>query len=159
MGIIVSSFVGCGREYFKNVYGSKIKIFDATELEPSIEDEENFDALIEDFYKKVMDEVPKHDIVFITSRKKIRKIFDNFNIDYDLFYPSKERRGEFIENLVRKRVSPKHIRLVDLNFDKMVDEIDDEEAENCYKHKMQNAGEFIGNQGVIMQYVNSLQNQ
>jgi L-lysine 2,3-aminomutase len=41
----------------------------------------------------------------------------------------------------------------------MVDEIDDEEAENCYKHKMQNAGEFIGNQGVIMQYVNSLQNQ
>ena len=29
MGIIVSSFIGCGREYFKNTYGDKIKIFDA----------------------------------------------------------------------------------------------------------------------------------
>ena len=27
MGIIISCFVGCGREYFKNTYGNKIKIF------------------------------------------------------------------------------------------------------------------------------------
>jgi hypothetical protein len=29
MGIIISSFIGCGREYLKNTYGDKVKIFDA----------------------------------------------------------------------------------------------------------------------------------
>ena len=34
MGIIISSFIGCGREYFKNTYGKKAKIFDAVEKIP-----------------------------------------------------------------------------------------------------------------------------
>ena len=29
MGIIISSFIGCGREYLKNTHGKKAKIFDA----------------------------------------------------------------------------------------------------------------------------------
>ena len=29
MGIIVSCFTGCGREFLKETYGDKIKIFDA----------------------------------------------------------------------------------------------------------------------------------
>ena len=42
------------------------------------------------------------------------------------------------------------------NFEKWVDEIDDDESPNCYKHKLNNQGEFIGNEPAIMQYINSV---
>jgi hypothetical protein len=48
---------------------------------------------------------------------------------------------------------------LDKNFDKWVQEIDDDEAPNCYKHKLSNMGEFIGNSPIIMQYIDSLKNQ
>lgn len=148
MGIILSSFTGCGREFLKNTYGDKVKIFDAVETGLSEQDEEFFDL--------VMGQVDSHDIVFIPSSEGVRNLFNENNVDYDVFYPSKERRGEFIENQVRKRSNPKNIQNLDKNFDKWVQEIDDDESSNCYKHKLSNMGEFIGNNPIIMQYINSL---
>ena len=70
-----------------------------------------------------------------------------------------ERRKEFIENQVRKRVKPKYIQALDKDFAKWVKEIDDDEFENCYKHKLSHFGEFIGNSPIIMQYIDNLKNQ
>lgn len=148
MGIILSSFTGCGREFLKNTYGDKVKIFDAVETNLSEQDEEFFDL--------IMSQVDDNDIVFIPSSEGVRQIFNERNVDYDVFYPSKERRGEFIENQVRKRSNPKIIQNLDKNFDKWVQEIDDDESPNCYKHKLSNMGEFIGNSPIIMQYIDSL---
>lgn len=156
MGIILSSFIGCGREYVKNTHGNKVKIFDAVE---NVEIDENDNDSIESYFNTVMDSVDDNDIVFIGSSDKIRNVFNEHKIDYDVFYPSKERRGEFIENLVRKRTRPNIIRDVDKNFEDWVQGIDEDESLNCYKHKLQNQGEFIGNNAVIMQYINSLQPQ
>lgn len=156
MGILISSFIGCGREYLKNTYGNKIKIFDAVD---NIELNENDKESVESYFNKVMDYVNDNDIVFIGSSENIRLAFNEHNIDYDVFYPSKERRGEFIENLVRKRVKPNIIREVDKDFEKLIQEIDDDESPNCYKHKLQNQGEFIGNNTSLMQYINSLHQQ
>jgi hypothetical protein len=151
MGIILSSFRGCGREFLKNTHGDKIKIFDAVETGLSEQDEEFFDL--------VMGQVDSNDIVFIPSSEGVRNLFSENNVDYDVFYPSKERRGEFIENQVRKRAKPEIIKSLDKNFEKWVQEIDDDEAPNCYKHKLSNMGEFIGNSPIIMQYIDSLRNQ
>lgn len=157
MGIIVSSFIGCGREYLKNTYGDKVKIFDAVAEIPLTDINGNTNAeLIEGYVNKVMDIIDDNDIVFIGSSPQIREAFNEKNIDYDLFYPSADRRREFIENQVRKRTSPKIIQSLDKNFDKWVQEIDDDEAENCYKHKLSNQGEYVGNSPAIMQYINGL---
>ena len=150
MGIIISSFIGCGREYFKNVYGKKAKIFDAVE-ELSKSD-------LETYFNTVISEVDKYDIVFIDSSGAVREKFNENNVDYDIFYPSKDRRGEFIENQVIKRNNPKQIQELDKNFNDWVDEIDNDESPNCYKHKLDNKGEFIGNIPIIMQYINTLGN-
>lgn len=159
MGIILSSFKGCGREFIKNTHGNKVKIFDAVEKMPltDVDGAVNSD-LLEEYFNKVMDAVDEHDIVFIDSAKQIREVFNEKGIDYDVFYPAKERRGEFIENQVRKRTNPKDIREMDKNFDKWVQNIDDDESPNCYKHKLSNAGEFIGNSPIIMQYIDNLEN-
>lgn len=159
MGIIIGSFKGCGREFIKNTHGDKVKIFDAVAEIPltDIDGDSNAD-LIEGYVNKVMSVVEENDIVFIDSSKAVREAFNEKGIDYDVFYPSKERRGEFIENQVRKRSNPSEIRKLDRNFEKWVEEIDSDEHENCYKHKLTNQGEFIGNSPIIMNYINSLQN-
>ena len=161
MGIIISSFIGCGREYLKNTYGDKVKIFDAIESIPLVLDENGkaSDDVLESYYNEVMDSVDDNDIVFIGSSEDVRNYFNSKDVDYDLFYPSAERRGEFIENQVRKRTNPKVIQSLDRNFEKWVKAIDDDESTNCYKHKLSNKGEYIGNTPIIIQYIDSLKHE
>lgn len=152
MGIIVSSFPGCGKTYMSNVYGDKAKFLDLTEgIGGKIEDPSKY-------VDEVMENVPLYDIVFVSINEQVMNELDSRNIDYDVFYPSKERRFEFIENHVRKRAKPKTIQTLDINFDKWIDAIEENESETCYKHKLNNNGEFIGNNAVIMQYLNTLKN-
>jgi len=157
MGIIISCFTGCGREFIKNTHGDKVKIFDAVAEMPltDVDGKVNGD-LLESYFNKVMSVVDENDIVFVDASTAVRDKLNENNVDYDVFYPSFERRGEFIENQVRKRTNPKIIRSLDKDFEKWVKEIDDDESPNCYKHKLNNQGEFIGNAPIIMQYINSL---
>ena len=55
MGIIISCFTGCGREYLKNTHGNKVKIFDAVDEIPltDVDGAANQD-LLEECYNKVM---------------------------------------------------------------------------------------------------------
>ena len=131
MGIIISSFIGCGREYLKNTHGKKAKIFDAIDEIPltDIDGATNQDFL-DECYNKVMSVVDDYDIVFIPSIKGVR----------------------------RKRTKPDVIRKLDKHFEEWVNEIDDDESPNCYKHKLSKQGEFIGNEPTIMGYINSLNN-
>ena len=159
MGIIISCFKGCGREFFKNTYNDKVSIFDAAGgLENALKGHKLTDDVIESYFNKVMDSVNDYDVVFITPIQEIRDFFNENKIDYDIFYPSKERRNEFLENFVRKGVNHDEIREMDLNFEKWIDEIDNDDSPNCYKHKLSNNGEFIGNAPIIMQYINILNN-
>ena len=139
--------MGCGKTYLSNTHGDKVKILDATNTD------------LDSVFNQVMNDVDNYDIVFISADEKVRDIFNENNVDYDVFYPAKERRGEFIENQVRKRTKPTVIRDLDKNFEKWVDEIENDESPNCYKHKLSNQGEFIGNSPIIMQYINSLKHE
>lgn len=139
--------MGCGKTYLSNTHGDKVKILDATNTD------------LDGVFNQVMNDVDKYDIVFISADEKVRDIFNEQGVDYDVFYPAKERRGEFIENQVRKRTKPTVIRDLDKNFEKWVNDIDDDDSPNCYKHKLSNQGEFIGNSPIIMQYINSINHE
>lgn len=144
MGIILSSFVGCGKTFFTNQYCDRIKIEDVSD--------KKLDEIV-DYVTEIIDD---RDIVFIPSSLSVRELFEKREIDYDVFYPSKERRLEFIENLVRKRVKSDEIREFDVNFERFINEIDGDRSKNCYKHKLSNANEFIGNSTVILEYLNKI---
>ena len=157
MGIIISSFPGCGKEYLTNTHGSKAKILIARTLMGE-EEEQNYDHYFYVLVDKMMNVVNDYDIIFIPVAEELLNIMDERKIDYDLFYPSKDRRKEFLENMVRKRAPRDKIMVLDREFDKIVDRLDGIESENCYKHKLENAGQFIGNQPIIMSYIDSLKN-
>lgn len=146
MGIIVSSTIGCGKTSFIQEYGDKIKIEDMSS-KPINDD-------------NVLDEmeglVNGSDILFVSSDKDTISTLISNNVDFDIFYPSSSRKIEFIENQVRKRSLFQIIRNMDANFDKDVSRIDDIDSENVYKHKLANDGEFIGNNPIIMKYVENI---
>jgi hypothetical protein len=153
MGIIISSFPGCGKTYLMNTHGDKAKMLDALELMgEGQEGEYDYNKWVD----SIMDAVGDYDIVFIPVSERLLDALNKRNIDYDIFYPSKERRGEFIENMVRKRTFRNDIMMLDRDFDKIVERLDGIESENCYKHKLEDAGQFIGNQPIIMSYIDSL---
>lgn len=161
MGIIISSFPGCGKTYLTNTHGDKVKVVDAMVAfryagEPT---DDGYEYDYNAFVDEVMKNVEKYDIVFIPVDSQCLDAFNKRRIDYDIFYPSSERRGEFIENMVRKRMKPQGIMMLDRDFDKMVKEIDDMAFENCYKHKMTEQGHFIGNDTAIMNYITSIKNK
>ena len=154
MGIIVSSFPGCGKTYLMHTHGDKAKMLNASNLADKDQDGEySYDV----FADNIMDAVDDYDIVFIPIDEKLLEVFNDRKIDYDIFYPVKDRRKEFLENMVRKRAPRNDIMTLDRNFDKWVDRIDGIESENCYKHKLEHLGEFIGNDSAIMQYISSVE--
>ena len=156
MGIIISSFPGCGKTYLMNTHRDKAKMLNANELADKDQgDEYSYDLYVDN----IMDVVDDYDIVFIPIDEKLLEIFNERKIDYDIFYPAKDRRKEFLENMVRKRAPRNDIMTLDRDFDKWVDGIEDMEFENCYKHKLEQLGQFIGNYPAIMQYINSVEEQ
>lgn len=146
-GIIVSSFKGCGKTFLKNTYGEKVIIKEAI---PNGEADESY---VDD----VLNLTNESDIVFVPSTKDVRNVLNEKNVDYDLFYPSKDRRLEFVENQARKRASMNDIRDLDNKFNVLIDEIESDDNEHCYKHKLSNRNEFIGNDASIMQYITNIQ--
>lgn len=77
-------------------------------------------------------------------------------IDFDLFYPSKDRRNEFLENYVGRHSSRDFIMKIDNNWDNWIDEIENDENKRCHLHCLSKKGEFIGNNAMIITYVNQL---
>lgn len=138
-----------------NTHGKKAKMLDA--FTPELvgnrgEGEYDYNIWVDN----IMGIVDDYDIVFIPVAERLLEVLNNRKIDYDIFYPSKDRRKEFLENMVRKRALRNDIMMLDRDFDKIVDRIDEIEAENCYKHKMEEQGHFIGNDAAIMQYINNI---
>ena len=141
MGIILSCFKGIGKTYLENTQGKNAKILDLSDYDG------------DDLIGAIKNGVNENDIVFVSCDEDIMESLNENGINYDVFYPSKDRRKEFIENEVRKHTKSSEIRNLDRNFEAMVERIDDVESENCFKHCLSNFGEFIGNSPIILSYI------
>lgn len=144
MGIIISSFVGCGRRYFQAENADK-----KLRMVNYLNDGEDDDSFVNGVLEKASD----NDIVFVPADKRTRTVLNDNKIEYDVYYPSFERRGEFIENEVRKHTNPNIIRDINNNFREWIEDIDNDDSETCYKHKLVESGKYIGNDPLMMAYV------
>lgn len=143
MGIVIVSTLGCGKTYLKNIVKDKVKTQDFEFSEG---------ASIDD----AIELIDENDITFVPYSKDNVNMLEESSIDYDLFYPSKERRIEFITNAVGKRMKGKDISVLDKSFDSTIDEIESLELEHGYLHKLNNQGEFLGNYPQLIGYLSNL---
>ena len=143
MGIVIVSTLGCGKTYLKNIVKDKVKTQDFEFSEgTSIDD--------------AIELIDENDITFVPYSKDNVNMLEESSIDYDLFYPSKERRIEFITNAVGKRMKGEDISVLDKSFDSTIDEIESLELEHGYLHKLNNQGEFLGNYPQLIGYLSNL---
>ena len=148
--ILVSAFPGMGKTYAYNLFNKDIKITD------SDSSHFNKDDFPENYIKHIKENIPNYDLIFISSHKEVRDMLDMEGIDFDLFYPDKSRKNEFIENYVARHSKMDFIRKVDNNWDDWIDEIEKENNPHCHIHCLKHAGDFIGNNPMILQYINQV---
>lgn len=147
MGIIVSAFPGCGKTSLFNEVKNKIKILDS---DSSKFDKTNFP---DNYIKHIKDSIESNDIILISSHKEVRDALIKNGIDFDLFYPNKERRIEFLSNYVKRNSPPSLIQKIDSNWYEWINEIENEESPYCSKHELCKEGDFIGNDEQIITYI------
>lgn len=140
-----------GKTYLTNVYGKQVKILDKSQYDKELS--------VDEYLDEVLPQVQAYDIVFVSPSEKIRTALDEKGIDFDLFYPSKERRGEFIENQVIKRQKPSEIARIDHSFDTWVEQLDESDLEHQYKHKMESRGMYLMSYAPINKYIESIKEQ
>lgn len=148
MGIIVSTFVGCGKSTFIAEMHNKMKLHDCG---PYTEDTD-----LDAYVSEAVDLSNSNDIVFISASSDVREKLDKLGVDFDLFYPSKNRRLELIEGQVSKRTPMAQIAIYDRYFNDTVDAMDDSELEHEHKHVLSEKGEYFSNNELITRYVETL---
>lgn len=153
MGIIVSAFPGCGKTFLSEQNINGIRIMDS---DSSTFDKADFP---ENYINHIKENIDSTDILFISSHKEVRDALAREEINYDLFYPDKNRRIEFLQNYMRRGNKAPFIQKIDNNFDKWIDEIDNENNEFCHKHKMSEYNHFIGNDPMIVQFIKNITQQ
>nr|DAU33922.1 MAG TPA: hypothetical protein [Caudoviricetes sp.] len=151
MGIIVSVFPGCGREYLKKNCREGVTV---ENVRISSFDENDFPENYVDYVLSVVD---KNDIVLISSHPAVCEELNKREVDFNLFYPERSRRNEIIENFVISRKPMKYIQEVDNKWTEWIDLIEERTLEHCFKHSL-SKGQFIGNFPMMNEYVYNLLN-
>ena len=151
MGIIVSGFPGCGRQYLKTNCRDGITVENV-----KVSDYET-DGFPDNYVDYVLSIVDKTDIVLISSHPAICEELNSRGVDFNLFYPERSRRNEFVENFVISRKPMKYIQEVDNKWTEWIDLIEERTLEHCFKHSL-SKGQFIGNFPMMNAYVYNLLN-
>ena len=151
MGVIVSVFPGCGREYLKKNCREGVTV---ENVRVSSFDKDEFPENYVDYVLSVVD---KNDIVLISSHPAVCEELNKREVDFNLFYPERSRRNEIIENFVISRKPMKYIQEVDNKWTEWIDLIEERTLEHCFKHSL-SKGQFIGNFPMMNEYVYNLLN-
>lgn len=147
LGIIVAAMNGCGKGELIEEFGRKNKIAD---LQHGL-------ANNQEYVDEVMRLVEKYDIVFIDADMATLMLFIDNGIFFDLFYPSHNRKNEFIEDAVKHRVSFAEISKLDKNFSDLIDAYDEIDSEFCMKHKLSNHGSYLIGEKILTSYLTDAQ--
>lgn len=147
--ILVSAFPGLGKTYLYQQYKDKLKILD---LNTGRFEGEDFPG---NYIAEVEKRLNDYDLILLSSDRNVRYALNDAGLDFDLFYPSKDRKNELVEIYVTNRKSRDFIMNLDHNFYDLIDEIEDEELEHCFKHKIDKPHRFIAQYDLLNNFLNS----
>lgn len=149
MGIIVSTMVGMGADYMTSALSTEIRILNL------LHDERPASDIVDE----VSSNVGANDIVFVPMSEDVISELCDRRIDFDVFYPTKERRIEIIEGFVRNKVSHAIIAETDRNFNKIIDFIEKKDSECCHKHRMDGKGQDVANNSMLAEYIQGIESE
>ena len=147
--ILVSAFPGLGKTYLYQQYKDRLKILD---LNTGRFEGDDFPG---NYIAEVEKRLNDYDLILLSSDRNVRYALNDVGLDFDLFYPSKDRKNELIEIYVTNRKSRDFIMNLDHNFYDLIDEIEDEDLEHCFKHKLDKPHRFIAQFDLLNNFLKS----
>ena len=147
--ILVSAFPGLGKTYLYQQYKDRLKILD---LNTGRFEGDDFPG---NYIAEVEKRLNDYDLILLSSDRNVRYALNDAGLDFDLFYPSKDRKNELIEIYVTNRKSRDFIMNLDHNFYDLIDEIEDEDLEHCFKHKLDKPHRFIAQFDLLNNFLKS----
>lgn len=147
--ILISAFPGLGKTYLYQQYRDRLKILD---LNTGRFEGDDFPG---NYIAEVEKRLNDYDLILLSSDRNVRYALNDAGLDFDLFYPSKNRKNELIEIYVTNRKSRDFIMNLDHNFYNLIDEIEDEELEHCFKHKIDKPHRFIAQYDLLFNFLKS----
>ena len=147
--ILISAFPGLGKTYLYQQYKDRLKILD---LNTGRFEGDDFPG---NYIAEVEKRLNDYDLILLSSDRNVRYALNDAGLDFDLFYPSKERKNELVEIYVTNRKSRDFIMNLDHNFNDIIDEIEDEDLEHCFKHKLDKPHRFIAQYDLLNNFLKS----
>lgn len=147
--ILISAFPGLGKTYLYQQYKDRLKILD---LNAGRFEGDDFPG---NYIAEVEKRLNDYDLILLSSDRNVRYALNDAGLDFDLFYPSKNRKNELVEIYVTNRKSRDFIMNLDHNFNDLIDEIEDEDLVHCFKHKLDKPHRFIAHFDLLNNFLNS----
>ena len=144
MGVIIATVIGCGKSYLIHEYGDNMAVLDMTpQMGNSKDIADEASSRANDF-----------DIVFVRANIGIVDALCDQGTDFDLFYPSKDKANQIVEDLVKKRLDFKAIQEFDNHIGDLIDQLDSIDSEHCFKHKLER-GQYLCTDNALNGYLES----
>lgn len=125
---VISAFPGMGKTYcFNNIKDKKILDSDSSKFSWKIDDDEN-KVRNPDFPENYMDHIKQNlgkcDYIFVSSHREVRDALINNSIFFNLIYPDKNRKEEFLKRYSDRGSDDKFISLLKESWDNWIDDCD-----------------------------------
>ena len=146
MGVIVSTIHGMGADFITSTAPPSISVLNLTHA----------DMKAQELVDELMTRIDNTDLAFVPMKKDVIDELCLRNVDFDAFYPSKERRIELLESMVRSRTNPNDIADTDRNFNDVIDYVESNDSTCCHKHKLEAQGQDVANNPMIIEYLESI---
>lgn len=136
MNKIISAFPGTGKSYMynKNMFSSKHIILDS---DSSKFDKSNFP---DNYIEHIKEWKDKASIIFVSSHDTVRKALVENNIKFDLVYPDRSLKYDYINRYVKRGNDKKFIELLIENWDTWITEM---ESQSGCTHVVLQKGQYI----------------
>ncbi len=133
--IVISAFPGTGKtSFFEKAKGLNLIVLDS--------DSSKFDKRYfpENYIEHIQENVGKVNVIFVSSRKEVRKALVKNGIEFTLVYPHWALKNEYIERYRLRGSDKGFMDLIDDNWIDWTKECEDQD--NC-KHIQLKHGEFL----------------
>lgn len=146
--LIVSAFPATGKSYFytnskyHTCLDSDSSHFSWVKDDNGNNTKERHPNFPQNYIEHIQENIGKVDIIFISSHKQVRDALHENGIKFNLVYPSRELKDEYIERFKNRGNDENFINFISNNWDNFIDEMEAEETLSFMKYKLE-SGQYM----------------
>lgn len=145
MALIISAYPGCGKSYTTNYlkeHRPDLIVLDSDSSyfswiwESGVKTDKRNPEFPNNYIQHIKDNMNTANIIFVSSHKNVREALKDAGIRFMLVYPDKSMKEEFMQRYKNRGSSEEFIKFQSDNWDKFIDECENEDNMKVDKFKL-----------------------